>query len=65
MNTFFDELGNDVWDGAFQTADGDEVWSGTLLVTPEPDRLYVSLGLYREFIVGLGVTREIVMGVER
>ena len=38
---------------------------GVAIVTPDPDRLYVSLGLYREFIVGLGVTREIVMGVER
>ncbi len=38
---------------------------GVEVVAPPPDRVYVSLGLYRTVLVGLGVTRQITIGVER
>jgi hypothetical protein len=43
----------DVWDAAFG-----EVWFGAQIVAASVDRVYISLGLYRTIIVGLGVTRE-------
>jgi hypothetical protein len=42
------------------------VWGGVEIVSITPvDRIYISLGLYRTTTVGLGVTREVVFGVER
>jgi hypothetical protein len=59
MNTFFDISGNDAWNGAFQTMDGAEVWAGLVVIVPDPDRLYVTLGLCRTINVGIGIATEI------
>lgn len=60
LNVFYDSAGDDIWGGVFGL-----VWGGVILVEPQPDRVYLSLGLYRTIHVGLGVTRQITIGVER
>ena len=69
INVFGDGV-LDVWAGAF----GD-VWLGVEVVMAQPDRVYISVGVFRTVHVGLGVTREqqaalgvtrqITIGVER